>query len=295
MVKLAKLYDTKYKQIILIPITMFLIALIILSSTYYNTGEFVGKDITLTGGLMISVQTKEDIDIESVEEQIAQTLDSSVRIKELKSFGTAGRIGYSFEIEKTTDMDAVKTAISDATGLALIDGNHNIEETSSSLSQSFWQNTVKALLLAFFFMAGVIFVYFRKLVPSSAIILAALSDFVCTLAAMNLLGIKLSTASVAALLMLLGYSVDSNILLSVRVIKRKAGTVAERIAKAIKTGVTMSITTLIALSTIYFITPSRILQQIAIVLILGLIFDFINTWIQNAAILRWWLGKKENV
>jgi len=112
---------------------------------------------------------------------------------------------------------------------------------------------------------------------------------------MNLLGIKLSTASVAALLMLLGYSVDSNILLSVRVIKRKAGTVAERIAKAIKTGVTMSITTLIALSTIYFITPSRILQQIAIVLILGLIFDFINTWIQNAAILRWWLGKKENV
>ena len=109
----------------------------------------------------------------------------------------------------------------------------------------------------------------------------------------NILGIKLSTASVAALLMLIGYSVDSNILLSVRTIKRHEGTVAERISNALKTGMTMSGTTLAVMTVIYLITPSKILQQIAMVLIFGLIFDFINTWFMNSSILKIWLERKK--
>jgi preprotein translocase subunit SecF len=291
--KIEKIYDKKYKQLLIIPFTVLLISIIILSSWYYTNGEFVNKDITLTGGLMLTVETKQDLDIHNVENALADKLDLSVRVKEIRTFGSEGRIGYSFEVEKTSAINEIKSSIEEVTGIELIQGTYNIEETSSSLSQTFWRNTVQVLFMAFFFMAGVIFVYFRKLVPSGAIILAAFSDFICTLAVMNVLGIKLSTASVAALLMLVGYSVDSNILLSVRVIKQREGTVASRITNAMKTGVTMSCTTLAALTTIYFIAPSQILQQIAIVLIFGLIFDFMNTWIQNASILRWWLKHDE--
>lgn len=289
---IAKIYESQYKKLIILPIVLFLCALLVLGYWKAETGEIISKDITLTGGLMITVETSDDIDINSAESQISSQLGLSTRVKELKSFSSGGKLGYTFEIEKTGDIDTVKQAISSATGLSLAEGEYTIEEISSSLSQSFWQNTVKALFMAFLFMAVVIFFYFRKLVPSAAIVLAAISDFVCTLAAMNLLGIKLSTASVAALLMLIGYSVDSNILLSVRVLKRHEGTVSERIFGALKTGMTMSITTLVALSVIFIVSPSRILQQIAMVLIFGLIFDFVNTWVQNASILSWWLEKK---
>jgi preprotein translocase subunit SecF len=289
---IAKIYEKNYKKMLIIPIVIFLCGLLVLGFWKVDTGEYVSKDITLTGGLMITVETSQDIDINQVQEDIADTLDLSTRVKELKSYGSAGRIGYTFEVEKTSDLDAVKQAITTSTGIELVEGEYAIEETSSSLSQSFWNNTVRAIFLAFFFMAAVIFIYFRKLVPSGAIVLAAVSDFVCTLAVINLIGIKLSTASVAALLMLIGYSVDSNILLSVRAIKRHEGTVAERIAEALKTGMTMTGTTFVVLAVIYIITPSKILQQIALVLSFGLVFDFINTWIQNAGILSWWLNKK---
>jgi preprotein translocase subunit SecF len=289
---ITKIYEREYKKLLILPIALFLCALLVIGYWQINTGEVVSKDVTLTGGLMITVETTEDININQVEKDISAQVGLSTRIKELKSFSSGGKIGYTFEVEKTSDIDAVKSAITTHTGLSLEEGTYTIEEISSSLSQSFWRNTVQSLFLAFFFMAGVIFLYFRKTVPSGAIVLAAVSDFVCTLAIMNLIGIKLSTASVAALLMLIGYSVDSNILLSVRVLKRHDGTVAERIMGALKTGMTMSTTTLVALLTIYLITPSRILQQIAMVLIFGLIFDFINTWLQNASILSWWLEKK---
>ncbi|MBT3940439.1 protein translocase subunit SecF [Candidatus Woesearchaeota archaeon] len=288
---IARIYEKNYKKMLIIPLVIFICCLLILGFWKVNTGEFVSKDVTLTGGLMITVETDQNIDISDAQTQLSDQLGLSSRVKELKSYGGSGKLGYTFEVEKTSDIDEVKEAISEITGLTLTEGSYTLEETSSSLSQSFWNNTVRAIFLAFLFMAIVIFFYFRKLVPSGAIVLAAFSDFVCTLAMINILDIKLSTASVAALLMLIGYSVDSNILLSVRTIKRHEGTVSERISRALKTGMTMTGTTFVVLAVIYLITPSKILQQIALVLAFGLAFDFINTWIQNASILRWWLHK----
>jgi preprotein translocase subunit SecF len=77
-------------------------------------------------------------------------------------------------------------------------------------------------------MGLVVFFYFRSIAPSLAVILEAFSDIIVTLAIFNLTGIKLSTAGIAAFLMLIGYSVDTDILLSTRVLKRKDGTVMER-------------------------------------------------------------------
>ena len=112
------------------------------------------------------------------------------------------------------------------------------------------------------------------------------------LALMNILSIKLSTAGVAALLMLLGYSVDTNILLSTRMIKRKDLEKNERLYSAIRTGLTMAATTITALSVVFILTPSAVLRQITLILIFGLMLDMLNTWIQNAGLLRWYMERK---
>jgi preprotein translocase subunit SecF len=141
-------------------------------------------------------------------------------------------------------------------------------------------------------MGIVVFIYFRVPVPSIAVILSAFSDIVVTLAVVNVMGIKLSTAGIAAFLMLIGYSVDTDILLSTRVLKRKEGDVLDRVFKAMKTGLTMSITTLVAVTVALIFTQSIVLKQIMTILIIGLLIDLINTWIQNAGILRWYMERK---
>ena len=124
-------------------------------------------------------------------------------------------------------------------------------------------------------------------------ILAAASDIVVTLAIFNLTGIKLSTAGIAAFLMLIGYSVDTDILLSTRVLKRVGdGPVMERIYGAMKTGLTMSATTLTAILVAMIFAQSEVIKQIMIILFIGLLVDLVMTWLQNTGILRLYLERK---
>src|SRR3989338_1474755 len=104
-----------------------------------------------------------------------------------------------------------------------------------------------AVLFAFLLMAIVVFITFRLFIPSFAIVLCAFSDIVTTLAIVDLIGLRIGTSGIAAFLMLIGYSIDSDILLTTRVLKRKEGSVMERFRGAFKTGLTLSITTIIAL------------------------------------------------
>jgi len=154
------------------------------------------------------------------------------------------------------------------------------------------QQTITAILIAFIAMAVVVFITFRAWVPSMFVILAAVSDIISTLAVISLLGIKLSTAGVAAFLMLIGYSVDTDILLTTRVLKRKEGTVFERILKAMKTGMTMSGTSLFAAFVAFYFSKSDVIRQIMLIIFIGMLFDMIYTWLQNASILRIYMEKR---
>ena len=106
---------------------------------------------------------------------------------------------------------------------------------------------------------------------------------------------KLSTAGIAALLMLIGYSVDTDILLTTKVLKRKGegGTVFERTVGAMGTGLTMTITALSASIIGAVLIKSDTIKQIMILITIGLLFDMFYTWFQNAGILRWYMEKKD--
>jgi preprotein translocase subunit SecF len=162
----------------------------------------------------------------------------------------------------------------------------------SSLGASFFKETLIALLLAFVFMGIVVLLYFKSFVPSIAVIGSAFADIVITLAIIDLIGLRLSTAGIAAFLMMIGYSVDSDILLTTRLIKRKEGTIFERLMGAMKTGLTMSATTIAVVTLALIFSQSDTIRQIMIILLIGLLVDLISTWIQNVGILRIYLAKK---
>jgi len=115
-----------------------------------------------------------------------------------------------------------------------------------------------------------------------------------TLALVDILGIKMSSAGIVAFLMLIGYSVDTDILLTNRVLKRHEGDINTRIFGAFKTGITMTLTSLFAVVFALVIVKSFsiVLTQIFTILAIGLCFDLLNTWITNVSILKWYMVKK---
>lgn len=147
------------------------------------------------------------------------------------------------------------------------------------------------LVVAFAGMAIIIYIVFRSPLPSIAVMLSAILDIVEAMSLMTLTGVRLSLATVAALLMLIGYAVDSNILLTTRLLKR-AEDLRYRLLSAMKTGLTMTSTTLCALIGLYLFPTSDIVNDIALVLIFGLCADVLNTWFFNAGILRLYLERK---
>jgi preprotein translocase subunit SecF len=114
-----------------------------------------------------------------------------------------------------------------------------------------------------------------------------------TLTIVNLLGMKVSTAGIIAFLMLIGYSVDTDILLTTRVLKRKGENVNSRIWGSFKTGITMTLTSISVVIIGYFLTASfsKVLHQLFLILAIGLFFDILNTWVTNASIVKWYTDK----
>jgi len=153
-----------------------------------------------------------------------------------------------------------------------------------------------SLLLAFFLMIIVIFILFRDFVPSITIVSCVFMNIIMTITVVNLLGIKISTGGIIAFLMIIGYSVDTDILLTNRLLKRKDGTTNHKIFGAFKTGITMTFTSLFAISVSLLVVKSfsPILTQIFLIICIGLLFGMINTWITNVSVLKWHIHNKEN-
>ncbi|MBR9691985.1 protein translocase subunit SecF [Candidatus Woesearchaeota archaeon] len=283
---LKKVYEKHYKKLLIIPALLLFLALVQIGMQIANTGDFLNKGVSLKGGLTISIETDEGIiELQDYLNSEFPAADISVR--------TLSRAGTQFGlIVEASDVDPDTLVKSLEEKLGIEKEEYSVEIMGSSLGASFFKETFRALILAFVFMGIVVFIYFRVPIPSLAVILAAFSDIIITLAIVNVLGMKLSTAGLAAFLMIIGYSVDTDILLSTRVLKRKEGEVIDRVFSAMKTGLTMSITTIAAVTVALIFSNSEVLKQIMTILLIGLLVDLISTWIQNAGILRWYVEKK---
>ncbi|MFA5931044.1 MAG: hypothetical protein WC821_01900 [archaeon] len=169
-------------------------------------------------------------------------------------------------------------------------------EISPTLGASSFSSSVFVSILGMIMITIVVFAAFRQFIPSAAIIQAMLFDALAGLAGMALLQIPLSLTTLPALLMLIGYSVDTDIMLTSRMLKGKDGTPGERATSSMKTGITMTSTALAALVVmivISFFYQIEVIYQIAVILFFGLIGDIIATWLMNAPVLLWWVEKKE--
>ena len=166
---------------------------------------------------------------------------------------------------------------------------------SASLSAKFIDRALMVVIYSTVLVSIVVFVIFRTLTPSLAVLTGAASDVLIALGAMGLFGIPLTLASFAALLMLIGFSLDTDVLLTMRVIKRKEGTARQRAYETMKTGLTMSMALLLSFGCLFVLavfTHINTYFEISAVAIAGLVGDVFATWMLDAVIVLMYAEKK---
>ena len=287
--KLTQFHDKHYKTLLLIPIILLILSFIYMGIFYSNNQDFIHKDISLTGGTTVTLTG--EFDTNKLQEDL-QKYFSDISIREIYDLVTQEQ--KAIIIETKEEADFVKQTLEQYFGYELNQENSSFEFTGSALSESFYSQLLIAILVAFVFMAIVVFIIFRTFIPSAAVIISAFADIFMTLTLVNILEIKMSSAGIVAFLMLIGYSVDTDILLTTRILKRHNGTLNQRIYEAFKTGITMTLTSLLAILIALTVVNSFsiVLSQIFTILSIGLAFDILNTWITNVSILKWYVNKK---
>jgi len=280
---MLKKIANSYKLLLIIPTIIIILSLCIIAFNGVNEG------IELKGGSMAVLKMNETTSSSEIENH----LKTALKIDEVDVISNTGE-DITVEIGSDINSSAFDSAIQ---GKAEVISFNAVSPLLSgeAIDQIYW-----AMSFAFLFMAITVFIIFREFVPSLAIILSASSDIIIAIGGMSLLGIPLSIASFGALLMLLGYSVDTDIVLITRILKRRnEGTVVERAQGAVKTGLTLTITAIVSMVVLFIVTVTLIpeattLRDISAVLIIGLSADIITTWTMNLGIFRWYLEERED-
>ena len=130
----------------------------------------------------------------------------------------------------------------------------------------------------------------RTFISASGTAMSENADATTATLGTNVFGIQLTLGSVAALLMIIGYSVDSDILLNNHVLRRSGG-FYESAYRAMETGITMTLTSIAAMVVMTIVATAfgiGLLSSIGLILVFGLTTDLLNTYMLNMSLLRWW-------
>lgn len=285
-------YDRHYKKLLFIPGIILIFSVFYLYNFYQENGDFIYKGVSLTGGTSITLLDS-NLNIKEIEEGLKEKFPD-VETKILSDIRTGKQRGLV--IETTSNVSILKEALEEKLGYKLTGENSSIEFSGSTLSGGFYKQLRFAVFISFILMASVVFIIFRTPIRSLSVMLAAFLDIMMTIVVLDILGIHLSIGGIVALLMLIGYSVDVDILLTARVVKNHEGTINQKIWESFKTGITMTLTSIVAsaVALIFTFSVSPVLAQMFTVILIGLAFDIMNCWITNASILKWYMeGKKQ--
>ena len=271
-----------HRILIAIPIILALLSLVLIGFHGLEQG------VDLKGGSQAELQLLGSV----TPTELQNSLDAKLNTNNIKVTSN-GNNKVTVELENNINSSTFTNAL---------DGKAKVisyNEIGPVLSEEAMGQIYIAMLFAFLFMAITVFIVFREPVPSVAIILAALCDILIALGGMSIFKIPLSIASVGALLMLIGYSVDTDILLTTRLLKRREGTVEERAKNAMYTGLTMSFAAIAAMGILFIVTiiimpEATTLSNISAVLVIGLIGDILSTWLMNLGILKTYIDWRQS-
>lgn len=272
-----------YRTLMLLPIAILILA--VAYTIWAGYTENIKLDIDLKGGAQVVLESSDELNSKTIESALS---GFNARVRAAK-----GVSGWStiINVPEGSDTKEILSALEKA-GVSY--SGYSIQTIGSELGKTFFSQAQFVLIIAFALMAITIFIIFRQPMPSLYIVLAGFADIVEAFVISQIFGIELSLATFAALLLLIGYSVDTNILLTARVLK-DSGEFNDKVRNSRKTGLTMTAAAVASMIALFLMGSSTVLSQIASVLVIGLLADVMNTWLLNVGLLQIYLSKRQVV
>jgi preprotein translocase subunit SecF len=169
--------------------------------------------------------------------------------------------------------------------------SYTYNEVTPTLGQFFLSEMTGILVWSFVLIFIAVLFIFRNPVPAGTVVFGAVNDIIVSLGVMAVFGIPLGIASIGGLLMLVGYSIDTDMLSSVRILKRSDDTPEGRAYQTMKTGLTITLAAIITFAILLlasYLTFIPTYLEISGVVLAGLITDIVTTYCGNVPMTLWY-------
>lgn len=283
MTDLWKVYEKNYKKLMLLPLCVLLFFSGVIVYHKVTTGEYFNKDISLKGGTSITFYT--DRELTGVSEWLRDSWGSDTQLI-IISDPLSGFKGYEFRVGRELSNEEISDKLSLLVNREVGSDEFSIAFQGASIAQNFFHESLIIIGVSFVFMSLVVLYYFKSFVPAISITFSTIADVIVVIGVLNLLGVPLSVASIGALLMLVGLSTDSDMLLAANIIKKQRKGLMKRLKKSFKTELTMSLAAITTSTVMYLLTSVDMIKSIALILLIGSVSDLLNTWVLSAGFQR---------
>ena len=278
-------FVSKFRKANIVSITIFILSLIFITFKGLNYG------IDFKGGTLIELRTDKSIQASSIRDTLNSMNLGDVNVKK---FGKDGDYLIKVEQKNTNNSDLIpkiKKTLQDNLN-ADIDFRR-VENVGPKVSSELLESSIIAISLALAAMLFYIWVRFEWQFSVGSII-ALFHDVVITLGVFSLLSLEINLSIIAAVLTIVGYSMNDTVVIFDRVrenLRKYADikifeltniSINETLSRTLIT----SITTLLALVSI-FIFGGEILKGFSLAMIFGVIFGtYSSIYIANTILVR---------
>ncbi len=174
--------------------------------------------------------------------------------------------------------------------------SYSYNDVTPTLGSYFLSEMIDIIIAAFVLVFIAVFFVFRSPIPSLAVVFSSANDILVALGVMGIVGIPLGIASIGGILMLIGYSIDTSLLSSIRILKRSEDTPSERAFHTFKTGMTMTSSAILTFGILLVVSYLAFIPtyyEIAGVVLAGLVADIFTTWFGNTPMILAYKKKRE--
>lgn len=281
------------------------VILVGLGSTVVKGGYNLGIDFR--GGTLLELHFDPPVSVGNIRDALAsvsvEDQNVDLRQSEIKEFGTPNDILIRVEesAQGTAVADGIKTTLSSRFSDSVsnpVDWLRRQEAVGPKIGEELKSDAVNAIIISLFLIILYIWIRFKRIQYGVAAVIALFHDILITLGVFSLLEKEISLAIVAALLTIVGYSLNDTIVVfdrvreDLRLYRRE--TFGEILNRSIneclnRTFLTSGTTLLVVIA--LFVLGGEVIHDFALALIVGVIVGTYSSSFVASPIVYEWLGR----
>ena len=283
-------FNKYYNKFNILSVSLVIVSLLLLTFKGLNFG------IDFKGGTLIELRsTDTKINVSSLRDNLSQMNLGDVSVK---NFGNQSDFLIKFEInENKKVINDIKKSLEKSFG-----NNFNfrrVENVGPKVSAELLKSGVIAISVSLFLMLVYIWIRFEWQFSLGAII-ALFHDVIVTLGVFSLLGLEINLSIIAAVLTIVGYSMNDTVVIfdrvrenlrkysDIKIFELTNISINETLSRTLIT----SVTTLLALLSIFFF-GGEVLKGFSLAMIFGVIFGtYSSIYIANTVLVRLKVSQK---